>query len=50
MDQLDDLELIKLVEKQPCLYAKKTKAFKEVDKGAVWDNIGAILTNPKTGT
>ncbi|XP_071576880.1 uncharacterized protein [Temnothorax nylanderi] len=46
---LDDLELIKIVERQPCLYNKSTKTYKAMDKPAIWTQIGGLLTHPKTG-
>jgi len=46
---IDDLELIKMVEQQQCLYVKSCKAYKDMDKPAIWAQIGALLTYPKTG-
>jgi len=46
---IDDLELIKMVEQQPCLYAKSCRAYKDINKPTVWAQIGALLTHQKTG-
>jgi len=48
-EETDDIELIKHVERNCCLYNKKMREFKTVDKREVWTQIGAILTNKKTG-
>ncbi|XP_018368780.1 PREDICTED: uncharacterized protein LOC108764872 [Trachymyrmex cornetzi] len=47
--ETDDMELIKLVESNCCVYNKRTWEFKTADKREVWALIGAALTNKKTG-
>jgi len=46
---VDDLELIKIVQANPSLYAKDVKMYKNVDKKHCWEQVGAALTKPKTG-
>jgi len=41
------IELIKHVERNSCLYNKKMREFKTVDKREVWAQIDAALTNKK---
>lgn len=45
---IDHLKLIKMVEQQQCLYVKSCKAYKDMDKSAIWAEIDALLTYPKT--
>ncbi|KYQ53532.1 hypothetical protein ALC60_00058 [Trachymyrmex zeteki] len=47
--ETDDMDLIKLVESNYCLYNKRTREFKTADKREIWALIGAALTNKKTG-
>jgi len=49
-EETDDIELIKHVERNCCLYNKKMREFKTIDKREVWAQIGVALTNKKTGT
>jgi len=46
---VDDLELIKIVQANPYLYAKDVKMYKNVDKKHCWEHVGAALTKPRTG-
>jgi len=48
-NEIDDLELIKLVEVNSCLYNKTLREFKTTNKKDMWDQIGAALTNKKAG-
>ncbi|KYM97829.1 hypothetical protein ALC62_11483 [Cyphomyrmex costatus] len=49
LQEIDDMELIKLVEANCCLYNKRIRKFKTADKKDIWTQIGAALTNKKTG-
>jgi len=48
-NEIDDLELIKLVEVNSCLYNKTLREFKTTNKKDIWDQIGAALTNKNAG-
>lgn len=46
---IDDIEIIKFVEANDCLYTKQTRQYKNVDKKEIWSQIGAMLKNKATG-
>nr|XP_012235999.1 PREDICTED: uncharacterized protein LOC105680117 [Linepithema humile] len=45
---LNDLEIIKIVQANPCLYAKDAKTYKNIDKKHCWEQVGAALIKPRT--
>ena len=38
---LDNLEIIKIVQANPCLYAKDVKTYKNIDKKHCWKQVDA---------